>query len=109
MLLYNEFFILLPRGMLMSGGEHKQRKNKGQQTGQKKKKGAPGSVGKSAGKIADYYMSGRLLEKKLRHVIQSSGYKAGIDWAEKYDAVDILRRLRHPERGLPPQWLLQAE
>ena len=75
---------------------------------EKKEKGAPTSAGKSAGKIANYYGSGRLLEKKLRHVIQSSGYKAGIDWAEKHGAVDILRNRENAENGPVPSWLKEA-
>ena len=69
--------------------------------------GRPRSAGKNAAKYNAYRSSGRQDRKKLRRVIQSSGFEAGVWWAKANGCEGILAAFEKArnDRGQPLRWL----
>ena len=61
--------------------------------GQDSKKGKPHAAGKSKGKIADYFASGRLVRKKIRRILYASGTQQAWDYAQRMGQTGFFREL----------------
>ena len=67
--------------------------DRGKKSGQESKKGKPRSAGKSKGKIADYFGSGRLARKKIRRMLRANGTGEARCYAERAGQTGFFREL----------------